>query len=285
MIVPHQEILKLCGLLASDPGTKEGNFGPIQPCLKSNVRSAGYDLRLGTQYYLPNVKDEGADDYGGLVSVRTLDLQKAATICIPANQVIIVSMIEKLSLPDDMVGHLSLKLDLLLKGVIMASQSQIDAGYKGGIFALLYNLSNEEVCIKHGSPVLRMELATLSQVTDEPYKGDYGDKPLSSILSHRIRSGLFTMRQDLDSAKKGLTWTQLIGAAMAAFLGVAPALFTYFGLYENRMNKLETTIEAQVKQRELEVQNLEIKREAAKEELQLQIDALKKEVEELKARK
>jgi deoxycytidine triphosphate deaminase len=284
MILPHQEILRLCGFNQTDPDTKETSTGLIRPCLKRNVRSAGYNLRLGKDYYLPSSKEVGEDGFGGLLAIDTIDLSKASTISIPPNQVIIVSMNEQLKLPPNMVGHLSLKLDLLLKGLIMASQSQIDAGYSGNIFALLYNLSNDEVYISHGEPILRLELATLSEDTTLPYKGDFMDKPLAASLQHRINSGLFKIRQDVNSAKRDLTRTQLVAIVLAAILGIAPAVFSYFGVFEGRVNKVEATIEAQEKQGELELKNLEVQRTASEKALQAQIDALKKEVEELKRR-
>jgi deoxycytidine triphosphate deaminase len=271
-------------MLADDPDSIETITGPIQPCRKSNIRSAGYDLRLGSQYYLPNTTDE-EDGFGGQLMVETLDPVKASTICIPANQVIIVSMVEHLALPDNVVGHLSLKLELLLKGLIMASQSQIDAGYTGKVFALLYNLSNEDVCISQGASILRMELATLTAATTKPYSGDFRNKSLAQSLLFRIRSGLYQMRQDINSAKSELTKTQLAGVIIAALFGVIPAFVTYFGLFENKVTKLEDSIELQSVQRKSDEEKQTFERVTEEKRLQDQIDSLRKEVDDLKKQK
>jgi deoxycytidine triphosphate deaminase len=195
MVLPHQEILQLCNIAATDPDDKETDTGPIILCSKKNVRSAGYDLRLGLEYYLPDQKEGGA----GAIAVQTLDPKAATTISIPANRVVIVSIHEKLNLPNNIVGHLSLKLDLLLKGLIMSSQSQIDAGYKGSIFALLYNLSDRPVEISHLDSILRLELETLLSDTDAPYQGSYKEVPLAKSLRSPIGSSLYALRQDIDS--------------------------------------------------------------------------------------
>ncbi len=195
MVVPHQQILSLCDMVSSDPDNRETTTGPINPCVKGNVRSAGYDLRLGLEYYLRNQREEAA----GALEVRVLDPQTVATITIPANQVIIVAIRESLKLPNNMVGHLSLKLDLLLKGLIMSSQSQIDAGYSGNIFALLYNLSDRSVEISYLDSILRLELETLLEATDAPYHGNYQEIPLAASLHSPIGSSLYLLRQDIDS--------------------------------------------------------------------------------------
>lgn len=140
-VLTYQDILAACRLQPGDSDDRETDSGPIRPCLKKNVRSAGYDLRLGLEYYL----HEEAQGNGLTVSTLTPGVRE--TVVIPANRVVIVTTHEALSLRSDLVGHLSLKLELLLKGLIMANQSQIDAGYSGWIFALLYNLSNQDVCL------------------------------------------------------------------------------------------------------------------------------------------
>ncbi len=266
-VLPHQEILALCGLAPGDPDETVTDIGPIRPCLKRNIRSAGYDLRLGEEYYLQE------KPRWGRLETRRLVPNRATTLVIPPNQVVIVTTVERLRISDDMVGHMSLKLDLLLKGLMMANQSQIDAGYEGELFCLLYNLTNHEVCLQLHEPIVRLELVRLSQPTTKPYSDKYKNIKLSQALRSRVESSLYAIRRDVDNFQKNLRLTQII----ATILFIATSVFTYFGPLTNRLTKLEQQASDAVEIRKLESS---LGGESGVKELA----SLQQEVKELKAR-
>jgi dCTP deaminase len=264
-VLPYQEILTMCGLKPDDPDTKETQTGPITPGLKKNIRSAGYDLRLGCKYHLQrNVR-------GGKLEVEELDATKCTALVVPPNEVVIVTTVESLKLPDDLVGHLTLKLDLLLRGLIMANQSQIDAGYEGGLFILLYNLSDQNVSLQQGDSILRLELVKLTSATSKPYSGAYKSVSLAQVLKSPIGSSLAVMRREVDKSKKDIVLTQVIGAAVV----VVTTVLGYFGPLASKMDKLEQQV-ADVK--ELHYLEGSLYGSAKKD----QLDSLTKEVNELK---
>jgi dUTPase len=119
-------------------------------------------------------------------------------IVIPPNEVVVVSSLERLCLEDDLVAHLSLKQDILLQGLIMASQSQIDAGYEGWIYALLYNLTDGEVTLKLGESILRLELVRLPEASERPYDGHFQNAPLAKALIRPIGSSLQDLRRNVE---------------------------------------------------------------------------------------
>jgi deoxycytidine triphosphate deaminase len=263
-VLVHQEILELCGLPANGPESEEvDGVGPIRPCRRKNVRSASYDLRLGTAYHASDLVQVGASHHVSGLPVSKLVAGENETIRIPPNQVVVVSSLEKVCMSDEMVGHLTLKQDILLQGLIMASQSQIDAGYKGWIYALLYNLTDGEVCLKFDDSILRFELVRLSQKTNRPYDGDYQDAPLAKALARPISSSLEQLRNDVEargqevsaaresvdaarvSLEKQVRNTQIAGG-IVAFVALAavilPVLLGFNGDLENtreRVSKLE----------------------------------------------
>lgn len=183
-ILTHGAILDACGLARTGSPDDETQSGLIRPCRRRHIRTAGYDLRLGAQYYIHSGQD---GEHEG-VRIKTLS-PNAPNLVIPPNGVVVVAAREELWFDTWIVGHLSLKMDLLLKGLIMASQSQIDAGYKGRIFALLYNLSTENVSISLGDPFLRLELVRLPTEAIE-YDGDYQQRTLSDVLRRPLNSSL-----------------------------------------------------------------------------------------------
>ncbi|MCF2828782.1 MULTISPECIES: dCTP deaminase domain-containing protein [unclassified Pseudoalteromonas] len=222
-VLPHQEIHALLG---NDKPCKNVILG-ADP---KHVKSASYDLRLGTTYYLYKEQNIISD-----ASIRISDMKKkeSGVIIIPPHQAIYVSIEETLDLPEDLVGHLSLKLDLTLKGLMMSAQSQIDAGYKGNIFALLFNLSANDIALKVGSEILRLELVRMQAVSKRPYQGDIKGKPLKNVLTEHVNSSNAQLKADIDKRVERVNAKirnyGIIGLVVA-FLGViAPSVFTYFG--------------------------------------------------------
>ncbi len=177
-VLSHQSIIERC---------RGGPGGPlVSPFDEKQVKTAAYDLRVGWQYYV----DDPPQEESGAVGVRYLDSDHL-TLQIRANQLVLVRTLENLAMPDDLVGHLSLKLDLLLQGVIMASQSQIDAGYAGPIFALLYNLTDSTVTLHHKKSFLRLEFAQLDQRTEQTYAGQFERHfQLAHVVRKRVTSSL-----------------------------------------------------------------------------------------------
>jgi len=236
-ILPHQSILQLCGL--RDSGLEESTGqGPIRPCRRKNVRSASYDLRLGTHFHFAKSPPDGGDD--GVVSLKISSLEKDRDehIVIPPNQVVVVSSLEKVYLAEDMIGHITLKQDILLQGLIMAGQSQVDAGYEGWIYALLYNLTSAEVVLRLDQSVLRLELVRLPEATARVYDGDYQNASLAKSVQRPIGSSLSALRREVekrgkevDEERKRVSRTRLMIYGFSALAVAAPILFALaFGL-------------------------------------------------------
>lgn len=205
---------------------------------KAYIRTASYDMRIGDEYYL---YDEKCPDG------REIRSRSQGVIVIPPNGLLLCTMYETLKLPPDIVGHLSLKVSLLMKGVMMASQSQIDAGYEGKIFGLLYNLSHKAVCLREGEFVLRLELMRMEQPTAKPYDNSvsrngslnrYIDAPLiSSLVS--IREDASTAVDKVDQARRSLNVTQVIGTLLIAIAG---ATLTWHFAPDSKVEQLSQAI-------------------------------------------
>ena len=180
-VLPHQELATLIPSVIVN--------GDV-----SCVRTASYDMRIGADYYLFDQQCANGTE------IRS---RGAGVISIPPNGLLLCTMYESLNLPADMVGHLSLKLTLLMKGIIIASQSQIDAGYEGKIFGLLYNLSQKDVCLKEGEFVLRLELVRLEEKSTKPYDNSISKTAaLSHYVDTPLLSSLVQIRNDASQAVK-----------------------------------------------------------------------------------
>lgn len=206
-ILSHQSIRGLCA--GPNPMITNANSD-------AQFRSASYDLRLGDEHYVSCVSSEASKPKIQRFSRDDQLLE------IPPNQVALIRTHEDLAMPTDVVGHISLKLELLLRGVIAAPQSQIDAGYSGPIYGLLYNLSDQPVYIKRLTSVFRLEFAKLDAATAQPYSGGY--KPsfsLADVVTKRIGSSLSTMHEEVNGFRKELARTKWVGALAVVTLILA----------------------------------------------------------------
>lgn len=190
-----------------------------------SIRSASYDLRVGPEYYLANYDNRrGPFSRVFPTPIGSLDGGTHKVLEIGANEVVLLVAHERVHMPDDLVGHLSLKLDLLLQGLIMSSQSQVDAGYHGPIYALLYNLSDGPVTIRYLDRFLRLEFALLDAKTEKPYDGQF--KPtftLGDVISSRIRSSLSDMEEQVTRTRRRV-FQIAAGSIVALVLAVVAIL-------------------------------------------------------------
>ena len=186
----------------------------IWPFDERHLSTASYDLCLGDRYLIGDAKEAG----------EPIQLDRGQRLTIPANQVVVVEMREALRLPDHLVGHLSLKMHILLSGIVIASQSQIDAGYEGRIFAMLFNLNSRDVHVSEGDEILRLEFARLD-VPAPKYVGDMRNKRLSrALLPYKtVESSMGNLAQRFEAFTKR-TQRDLAIAVAVSVLGMIVGL-------------------------------------------------------------
>lgn len=257
-VLAHQDIRSLC----LTPKGRTSKNSLIKPCNPESIRTASYDLRLGPDYYFhPSGK-------ASEVKISQLSATQR-TIIVPPNQLVYVSMLEQLDFTDDIIGHLSLKVDLLFRGLFMASQSQIDAGYQGSIFALLYNLAACPVNLTLDSAILRLEFVRLPHATDMPYRKKYRGADLAKVLTEPVQSSLVELREQVDKARKNIRETSIEidtakrelesqdtkikqwGMGLGLLLALVPVALSWWGPIDNRFDSLEAEIAKQQAVRQL----------------------------------
>jgi deoxycytidine triphosphate deaminase len=203
--------------------------GLIEPFELENCKSAGYDLTAGGAYYLAHDCDKTGEVKTGRLAPDRGPLE------IGRNQVALIAISERLNVPKDLVGHVSLKMNLLLKGVIMASQSQIDAGYTGHLTILLYNLSDRAVTVHFHDSIVRVEFITLDKETESAYKGKFQDRGL--VIDDPISSSLSNMDNRVEGAiaeVQRIGHRDLVGGialAVAFVVAILTAILVVITLY------------------------------------------------------
>ena len=116
----------------------------LSPFDPSSLNGAGYDLRL------------------------SMDTN------ISAGSHKLVATMERVELPDDLVGTLHIRSSLARAG-IMASLALVDPGFRGQLTISLYNAGGNPCIMSKGDKFVQMVLHSLSMKTQRPYRGKYQD--------------------------------------------------------------------------------------------------------------
>ncbi|WP_209476607.1 dCTP deaminase [Thermococcus stetteri] len=140
----------------------------IEPFSEESLQPAGYDLRVGTEAYM-NGEVVNVKDAGGLT--------------IPPKTYALVLTLERIKLPDDVMGDMKLRSSLAREGVI-GSFAWVDPGWDGNLTLALFNASNEPVRLDYGERFVQIAFIRLEGPAKNPYRGNYqGSKHL--VLSKR----------------------------------------------------------------------------------------------------
>lgn len=150
-IIPHQilsKLIKYCRL--------------VEPYKGGNISAASYDLTLGNEYF-----------QNGRIKELT---DRNPSVLINPGDFIIAESKENLNLPSCISARFDLTVSMFCKGLILSNGPQVDPGYSGKLFCLLFNTSNNIVELKKDNHYASIEFSKLIEPTDKPYVGKYQEK-------------------------------------------------------------------------------------------------------------
>lgn len=154
----------------------------------SNIEGASYDLELGDEYY-----------HKGKISYLS---ETNPFLLIDPYDYVIVTSKETANMPLEMAGRFDIRVKLFCQGVILSNGTQIDPGFKGKLFCLLFNTSNSPVVLKRSEQYATIEFIKLVEAT-EPYHGKYQDK--NSIIhylpANTLQGGMNELKKEIEQIK------------------------------------------------------------------------------------
>lgn len=175
------------------------------------VGPSSYDLALGDEYY-----------YGG--RLYTLN-EKQPFLQIDPYDYVIASSAEIVNKPRDISGRFDVSVSLFCQGIILSNGTQVDPGFCGKLFCLLFNTSNKPVYLKRGTHFVTMEFCKLLEET-EPYDGKYNYQTsiVPYIPPNALQGGINELKQELDRMKKENNRLQSV------FLGILALIIALIAL-------------------------------------------------------
>lgn len=124
----------------------------------ASIRPASYDLRVGREI---------------LFQGKVIELTEAEPrFELPPYSYAIVSAMEHANLPPFLIGRFDLKVSFFFEGIILSNGPQIDPGYKGALFCMLYNGSGQAKLLSLGKQFATIDFTMTTGMT-EGYRQKY----------------------------------------------------------------------------------------------------------------
>ncbi|MER3570382.1 MAG: dCTP deaminase [Patescibacteria group bacterium] len=161
-VLTREEILKLI--------KEEKLF--IEPFNEEVIRENGLDLRIGYEYAFYSFENKIVDltEIENSANLFSIVEAKDGKIVIKPNSFVLLSTIEYIKFPNNVIGFCNLRSTLARYG-LSVPPTIIDAGFEGNITIELINTSNNYVVLKPGLRFLHVVLE--ETVGEIEYKGVY----------------------------------------------------------------------------------------------------------------
>ncbi len=178
---------------------------------EKGVKGASYDLLLGDEYY-----------YAGKIK-KLSDAEPFLTI--EPYDYAIVSCKEIACMPRDIIAKFGLTVNLFCQGIILSNGPQIDPGFRGTLFCLLFNTSNRPVHLKRGKHYATIEFNKLIEPA-QPYSGQYQDaeKIIEYIPANALQGAINELKKEIEKLKNESRLMQNI------YLGVVGLMFALISI-------------------------------------------------------
>ena len=175
------------------------------------VKGASYDLRLGDEYY-----------YDGKIQKLS---DKKPFLTIEPYDYAVVSCMETAWMPRDIIAKFGLTVGLFCQGVILSNGPQIDPGFRGTLFCLLFNTSNRAVHLKRGKHYATIEFNKLIGYAG-PYEGKYQGKThiIDYIPENALHGAINELKKEVEQLKTESRIMQNI------YLGVVALMFAIISI-------------------------------------------------------
>lgn len=157
----------------------------------ASLRSASYDLRVGDEAWC-----------GGFIDLTANE----PFLEIPPYSYAIVKAMERAAFPTFMAGQFDLRVSYFLSGIILSNGPQVDPGYRGDLFCMLFNGNSEPHRMRMGDRFCTIQFMSTVRVSDT-YAGDYSIKEkLRRSMPPNAAVGpggaIFTkLAEDIEAAK------------------------------------------------------------------------------------
>jgi dCTP deaminase len=142
----------------------EENPDLIQPFDKNFIKYGAYELGLGDEVFIT-----------GGANVTKQVLTPGQQISIPPGQFGLLMTEEKLTIPHNAIGFISIKFGIKQRGLVNVSGFHVDPGFPGRLKFAVYNAGSSKVVLAQGERVFMIWLCDLYP-TNHAYQGEHANQ-------------------------------------------------------------------------------------------------------------
>lgn len=124
----------------------------IVPFDEKRVKNGAYELSLGSESYLTDAKSG---------KVEVLEIDKNRQIDINPGQFALLLTKERVSIPKDKIGFISIKAGEKLKGLVNVSGFHVDPGFSDHLLFSVYNAGPSTIVLNCGEPYFPIWIAEM----------------------------------------------------------------------------------------------------------------------------
>ncbi len=218
------------------------------------IDCAALVLSVGPEYYVtPSVEDkdqkywmkrflhassiESAKPLYSSVSAdlsRWEDRSRGDSLTIPPNRFAFLITEERISVPTNAIGFISLKAGKKFEGLINVSGFHVDPGYSGRLVYSVYNAGPSTIHVQRHEKIFLLWLAGLDVAdSNHVYRGSAKNQIDSKVITsvnHGVHS-LFSVSEELKDLRREVVlhrWVVTALLGFAAISGAAAAVFQVF---------------------------------------------------------
>lgn len=180
-----------------------------------NISNASYDLCLGDEYY-----------YAGEINKLS---EMKPFIAIEPYDYVIASCSEKIIMPRDVSARFDVSVNLFCQGIILSNSTQVDPGFRGKLFCLLFNTSNKVVYLKRNMHYATIEFNKLVEPTTA-YVGKYAneDSIVPYLPTNVMQGAINELKREIEKLKVENQKMQSIYLSVLAMFLAIISIFLVF---------------------------------------------------------
>ncbi len=147
----------------------------IRPLGKDTIRENGVDLKISDEvaYYTTKFKGVNVDISDEKIVKKLYTIEKRVKeIVVKSNAHVLLSTVENVTLPDDLMGFVELRSTAARHGLAMPP-TIIDAGFSGTVTLEVFNNAPYNIILKPGTRFAHVIFARTTTRVKKPYKGTY----------------------------------------------------------------------------------------------------------------
>ncbi|ASJ03516.1 dCTP deaminase [Thermococcus profundus] len=144
----------------------------IEPFNEKSLQPAGYDLRVGKEAY---------------INGELIDVEREGGIVIPPKTHALILTLERVKLPDDVMGDMKIRSSLAREG-LLGSFAWVDPGWDGNLTLMVFNASNKPAELEYGERFVQIAFIRLEGPARNPYRGNYQGSTRIALSKRKKKS-------------------------------------------------------------------------------------------------